>query len=569
MDASHTVPEEELSLEQFIALPTTVSFHTMYSERFRNFVRDRPYIRIGTILENTYVIAYTNQNRLAQVLLDLGERFMDAFARMHTLLDTESLNASGITAVQQLSNLNLHGQGVLLGFIDTGIDYTKPAFIYEDGTSKIQAIWDQTNNGNPPAQMHFGTLYEQSQINQALRAQNSQSIVPHQDTQGHGTFLASIAGSRDKSPYEGVAADAELVVVKLKRASSYYIETTHAPADNPNIYASTDIMLAIQFILNQAALLQRPVAICIALGSNFGGHDGFSIPDDYLSLIANRQGVAICTAAGNEALAGHHVSGKIIDTGATEDIEVQVTGMAPSFSTYIWSDLWDTISVSITSPSGEVVRNIPFQTNSTYTKELVLEKSTVSVGYFQLNSYLTNVTVVQPTVGIWRITVHGDRIISGNFDAWLPITGMISPNVVFLRQDPDCTIVEPATSIGVITCGAYNSKTNSLYASSSRGPTRLPRIAPDFVAPGVDVMGLYPSGYGTMSGTSVASSIVTGAAALFLQWGIVDGHEKEMDCNRIRALLIAGCNRIENTTYPNNSWGYGMINLLNSFRSIP
>lgn len=48
-----------------------------------------------------------------------------------------------------------------------------------------------------------------------------------------------------------------------------------------------------------------------------------------------------------------------------------------------------------------------------------------------------------------------------------------------------------------------------------------PRMAPDLVAPGVNVGGIFPSGYGTKTGTSVAAAITAGASALLLEWGIV------------------------------------------------
>lgn len=560
--------EEMLSLEEFINLPTTVAFQSVYSERIRNFINERPYIRLGAILENAYAIAYTHQDLLGNVLRELGERFIDTHSRIYTILDTESLYASGINSVQQIPGLDLRGRGVLLGFVDTGIDYTKPAFIYEDGTSKIQSIWDQTIPGNPPADKYFGSVYSQAQINEALASDEPLSIVPHTDTVGHGTFLASVAGSRDDDGYIGAAPDAEIVVVKLKKATEYYLATTSVPPGNDNVYEAADIMMGVQYIIDRAAELGRPVAICIALGTNFGSHDGFSLPEEYLTLVSNRQGVVICTAAGNEAIARHHTDGMFERTGTTEQVEVQVTGSAPSFSVYIWTELWDKISVSIISPTGEKVDNIPFQTNISYERRLILEDTIISISYFQVKSYLTIIIVTNPTPGIWTINLHGDSILAGEYHAWLPITGMISPNVAFLKPEPNYTIVNPATAIGTITCGAYNSQTNSLYAQSSRGPTRLPRMSPDFVAPGVDVRGIYPNGYGTMSGTSVAAAVTIGACALLLQWGIVERNEIEMNCSRVRALLIAGCERDRDKEYPNVNWGYGKLNLLNTFNFL-
>ena len=96
----------------------------------------------------------------------------------------------------------------------------------------------------------------------------------------------------------------------------------------------------------------------------------------------------------------------------------------------------------------------------------------------------------------------------------------------------------------------------------------MPRIVPDLVAPGVNVGGAVPGGHGVFSGTSAAAAITTGASAILLQWGIVEGHEFYMNAARVRALLVAGCDRLPNIQYPNVQWGYGSLNLLNSFRVL-
>ncbi|MHB1153723.1 MAG: S8 family serine peptidase [Eubacteriales bacterium] len=127
--------------------------------------------------------------------------------------------------------------------------------------------------------------------------------------------------------------------------------------------------------------------------------------------------------------------------------------------------------------------------------------------------------------------------------------------------------------VGALCSGAYDSINNILYAQSSWGPTIMPRMSPDLVAPGVNVGGFYPtgngtfpSGYGTMSGTSVAAAITAGACALMLEWGIVDGNDNAFSTNQIRAYLIRGCNRNPVITYPNSQLGYGTLNLFQTFR---
>jgi hypothetical protein len=88
---------------------------------------------------------------------------------------------------------------------------------------------------------------------------------------------------------------------------------------------------------------------------------------------------------------------------------------------------------------------------------------------------------------------------------------------------------------------------------------------PCLTAPGVNVGGIFPGGQGTMTGTSVAAAITTGACALMLQWGIVQGNDVSLSSYQIRAFLLRGCERDINIVYPNNQWGYGRLNLINTF----
>lgn len=562
------ISSRDLPLEDFINLPTTVSFQSLYSNRFQNYVDSNPDIRLGTLLPGGFAIAYTHEELFTDVLIGLGENFIDAFPVAYTTLDVQSLADATITRVHSIPDLNLRGQGVLLGFVDTGIDYTQPSFIYEDGTSKIRYIWDQSIDGNFPEDMRFGSVYSQEDINQALRAEDPYSVVPQRDTSGHGTFLASVAGGREMNNYGGAAPDSEIIAVKLKKARPFFLQTTSVPADNEDIFQSDDIMMALKFIIDKADELDMPVAICIALGTNFGGHDGLSLLEEYMSSLCNRSGVVICTAAGNESNARHHTDGVLSLAGDSENIRVRVGDHVPVFSVYIWNDLWDRMTISIQSPSGQIINRIPPEVNIRYVKTLALERSVVVVSFHQLEGRQTIVQVYDPTPGVWHVILQGDIIVNGEYHAWLPITGMISPEVDFIKPVPNYTIVNPASAIGTITCGAYNSRDNSLYVASSWGPTRLPRMSPDFVAPGVNVGGVYPWGYGTATGTSVSAAITTGASALLLQWGIVQRHEVDMDCNRIRALMVTGCERDPDNEYPNVQWGYGRLDLYNTFNLL-
>ena len=560
--------ELNLPLSEFVKLPTTVDFQFLNTERFKIFARSHPYIRLGTEFEDGYIVGYINQAYVTQLLSDLGGDFLYFLPRIMSPTDSHSNDASGITQVLNQPFLNLSGRGVIIGIVDTGIDYRKDAFKFEDGSTKILGIWDQTVDGKRQDDLYFGSTYTSDDINNANRSSDPYSIVPSVDEDGHGTFLASVAASNEPGEYIGAAPKAYLLIVKLKKASQYLIDRYLITNDNPNLYESTDYMLGMKYILDASEKFNMPIVMCIGMGTNDGAHDGSTLIEEYISFVSQRVGYAFVTAVGNEANAKHHTQGKIPATRAADRISIKVGEQGASFTVIIHSPGYDKISAGVTSPTGEAVSRVSFQSGLEFSNQLVLENTRITLRYFRDNNNNVIVSFKNATQGIWNIILYGDLIINGEYWAWLPITGQISPTVEFLRPTPEYTIVIPSTALRAIKCGAYNSKDQSLLVSSSWGPTRLLRIAPDFVAPGVDVKGIYPTGYGTMTGTSVAAAITAGIAALLFEWGIVNGNKPAMDSDLIRSYLISGCQRERNLAYPNIQWGFGKVNLYGTFEVI-
>jgi len=555
----------EMPLEDFIALPDTIPLILRDGSLGSKAFRQSHSIREGTALDGEYFIDYVDRGEADSIMEEVGSDELSIFPIVLGILDQQNLDAAGILQVQRNPYLDLQGRGTLIGFIDTGIDYTIDAFQYEDGTSKIKYIWDQTIRGNAPQGFYFGTEYSQAQINSALRTETPWMAVPHRDTVGHGTFLASVAAGRESGEYIGAAPEAEIIAVKLKRAQPFHYEQFLVPEWQENAFLSSDLMLGVRYILSKADELGRPVVICLAIGSNFGGHSGHDPLEEYLTRISSINGVAVVCAAGNESQARHHTNSRLLGNGESQNVELSAEEQAEDIYLSLWSGASDRIAVSITSPTGEIIPKIPVRPRAKYTANLVLERSVVAVEYHlplrASGNQFTRIKIFHPTPGIWTITVHGEIILDGEYHLWLPLTGFTGPNTMFLTPTPYYTIVVPASATGVITCGAYDSRNNSLYFNSSWGPTRRPMIAPDLVAPGVGVGGVFPTGYGQMSGTSASAAITAGACALMLQWGIVDDNETALNTERIKAHLIRGCIRDIFVEYPNAQWGYGRLNL--------
>lgn len=550
--------------------PETVDFIMRRNVEMDKLLKDTGKVASSFTLGGRYTLYYANQRDVEEIITLLGSSFINSASMVLGLLDRPSLETSGILQVHRQPYLDLMGRDVIIGFVDTGIDYTLDVFRYEDGSTKIHYIYDQTIQGTPPEPNWIGTEYTEEQINEALQSPNPREIVPHEDTVGHGTFLASVAAGREVGDFIGAAPDCGIIAVKLRKARPFYLQRFLVPPSQENAYESSAVMVGVEYILTRARKLNKPVVICIGLGSNFGSHDGYSIFAEYLSSISNLRGVCLCVAAGNESQARHHTQGVITAKGERQNIDLKIGDREADVYISIWNNVSDRISVSVTSPTGEMVGRLPAKAGSSRTTSLVMEPSAINVNYYfpmeGSGSQMTVVRLIRASPGIWTITLHGDIILDGSFHAWLPMTGFVDPDVEFLSTSPYYTITVPGVMIGSICCGAYDAQQESLYSRTSWGPTRIEMLAPDLVAPGVNIGGYYPSGLGRMDGTSISTAIVAGACVLMMQWGVVEGNDQAFSTYQIRAYLIRGCMRSEGIQYPNPQWGYGVLDLMQTFQ---
>jgi subtilisin family serine protease len=560
----------DLSLSDFIESPDVIEFMTNETDPLRTYLTRWPEARVGKVLGMGLAAVYIPEEHVQEIIDDPEIHLRINLSTILSPMGRAELENSGILAVQGNLHLDLHGQGVLIGFVDSGIDYTQSAFQYADHTTRIKYIWDQTVSGHPPASYEYGSEYDEDAINAALLSEDPQKVVAHTDETGHGTFLARVSTGNEY----GRSPEACIIAVKLRPANRFLLRMFLVPPEMPPIYASTDLMLGVQYILEKAEELSLPVAICIGLGSNQSSHTGRTLLDNYLINAGMKTGVAICVAAGNEAIAGHHFQGSIASTDEDVDMKIRCESMTQSdgISLGIFTSGMDRVSVSVISPLGELVDGTYTKSSTAISHELVMENATVHIEYsFPISSSSSQFTFVRikwPTEGLWTVRLHGDIILDGTVHAWLANTGQANPNIRFVSQESHCTITEPGVATGVITVGAYTALTRTLFAESSWGPTKLPALSPDLCAPGVNVAGLFPSGPGVMSGTSVAAAITTGACALLLEWGIVEGMDMSFNTSTIKTHLIRGCAKDANLRYPNEQWGYGRLDLMNTFMKM-
>ncbi|MCI5994728.1 MAG: S8 family peptidase [Blautia sp.] len=498
-----------------------------------------------------------------------------AVPKLFTTLDTTSLEVSGILQVQTQPLLNYTGKDIILGFIDTGIDYTLPAFRRSDGSSRILRIWDQTiQTGNSPENIFYGSVYTREQMNDALASESPYMVVPSRDEDGHGTLIAGIAaGSPDPSQdFTGAAPGADLVIVKLKPAKQN-LRDFYLIRENALAFQETDIMMAMRYLLEVSYELQKPIVICLGLGSTQGSHTGDSPLAQILTYYSGFTGCYITVAAGNEAGMGHHFYGKIDEPGGMQTAEILVNESDRGFSLELWGQPPELYSVGIVSPLGETIQRIPARLGQSVTLRFTLERTVIELYYEIVEAASGNELILlrfrNPTPGIWTIRVYNDVFINGVFHMWLPVTGFLSQDTVFLAPNPDTTLTTPSSTEEVITISTYNAYNGSLFINSSRGYTKDGKIKPDIAAPGVNVPGPQISGgYAAYTGSSVAAAITAGAVALLVNWGMDQNPDRLFTNFEVQGFLIRGATRSPQFLYPNREWGFGTLNLYQIFQNL-
>ncbi|WP_186423354.1 S8 family peptidase [Lacrimispora celerecrescens] len=506
---------------------------------------------------------------------NLGLYSYNSFPSLYTLNSLVSLDISGITAVQNNPDLSLFGKDVLIGIIDTGIDYRHQAFKNTDGTTRIQSIWDQTDqSGEQPDSFTFGSEYGREQINEALQSDNPLSIVPSVDTNGHGTAISSIAAGtpiNDQS-FRGVAPEADLVVVKLKNAKKNLKDLFFVP-DELLCFQESDIMLAARYLVTVSQKLNKPIVICIALGTSMGGHDGNGPLSSYLDYLAQLPGIGVSISAGNEGNKKRHYYYATSPDVYYSDFSINAGNDDSMFFIEIWGTSPAQLSISITSPTREVTRLIPPSINGciNYNFNISLTNVWINNIIYEQNTgdQLILLRFTNTFPGTWQFHLENNNIDSFSFHAWLPSGNLITDETYFINADPNITITSPGNAASPLTVTAYNQLDNSILEESSRGYTRIGVIKPDIAAPGYLIPCAVPGDkYGSATGTGAAAAHTAGIMAMLFEWGIVKENYIQMTGGIVNRQLILYATRDSAYTYPNNIWGYGQVEINNFLKVV-
>lgn len=485
--------------------------------------------------------------------------------------DASSLTESGILAVQG-QPLNLTGKGVVIAFIDTGIQYYNEVFRDFAGRTRISAIWDQTiQSGTPPEGFDYGTEYTQEMIQQALESENPLEVVPSTDDNGHGTAMASVAaGSRlgGTRRFVGAAPECDIVVVKLKEAKPY-LRQYYLILEGVPCYQETDIMQAVQYVQKFAESFERPLVICLGIGTSLGDHTGASSLGRYMEMVSRRKGRVFVVAAGNEGNSGHHFQGQLTPEQPYRDVEIRVAENVQGFVMDLWGGVPYLFSVTVRSPGGESLQWINPRIRKPQEFSFVFEKTRLFVEYLLVEqvsgSELIRFRFEAPTQGIWTVQVRAEgEIANSRFNIWLPITQFLSAETYFLESNPYITLTEPCYIHCAVAATAYNTVNDSIYVNAGRGYARDDYVKPDIAAPGVNVSTIF----GPRTGSSIAAAITAGGAAQVLQWAVIESNDVTVASGSVKNYLILGARREGKRSYPNREWGYGTLDVEGVFRFL-
>lgn len=532
----------------------------------------------GVMISETFAIVIVPNDKISEVKR-LANSIVDLDLQpVMTLSDISPVEASGASTFNNNPYLRLNGRGVLVGIIDTGIDYLSEEFQREDGTSRVFRIWDQTLPATENVYgIKYGKEYTKEQITEAIsakaRGEDPYSIVSSKDEIGHGTMVAGIIGGRGINPeLKGAAPDCEFVVVKLAMASEDELMKSYIDPKKIG-YTPWNILLALRYAATVGNEVNKPIVIYIPLGTNMSSHSGNGFLETPIENYSKQVGTLIVTNTGNQGNTETHVEGIIDNNGDVKEIELRVGKNQNLLPIQIYINKPNIVALSIVSPSGEIIDNLTSKISRDQKIKFTYEGTEMIVNFVSPD-YITGDSLIVVKAsnlreGIWKFRLTGKYIVDGKYYVWIPQRELLDEETKLLNSTANTTLTVPSSAAGSISVAYYNQNNNSVVSESGRGYTRDNRIKPDIAAGGVNATIIKPGGgTGLATGGSVAGAVVAGGCALILQWAIVNKNQQSIYTSQVKSYIIAGSNKRNGDIYPNREWGYGTFNLQGIFDNI-
>ncbi len=512
-----------------------------------------------------------DRGAIAQALVSRGKLDLEVQPAHRPYLEL-SAREIGVTDVQAGIGVQSPrtGRGVLVGIIDTGLDLRHPAFMDDDGRSRVIAVWDQDGKGTKPDGFDYGNECRESAI--------ASGACTIDDGNGHGTHVAGIAAGNGQ--LGGMAPHAKIAVV---RSNSF-----------------TRLADAVEYLTDLAHDRDMPLVINLSVGGQYGAHDGATPLEEWLDDHLG-EGRILVAAAGNEGGGRLHASAELRDS--EKYLAVERLPLGRQVTTHV--DMWSPSNASMNLAvelwvDGEPVSRLPLVAR----EDDVLEDSVTVEGEYRVDFTFTS----EPRNGRQHrlLVVDGSAarelagrahvvlVMSGSglMDAWVSQSDGGSASrfgngsgAGWIAGDGRESIAVPATARSVIAVGAYatrNTWTSEIDGSqqvedlglgrlapySSIGPTAAPErtgVKPDITAPGSVIISararsipdgpdVVDSNRVIMQGTSMAAPHVAGAVALMLQAApkLSSDDVRRIFTHTARADIMTG-------STPNEAYGLGKL----------
>jgi subtilisin family serine protease len=479
-----------------------------------------------------------------------------------------------------------NGQGVLVGIIDSGVDYQHGDFRDSTGATRIVRIWDQTAIGTGPP----GTLFPYGK--EWTPAEIDLGTSDETDSLEHGTHAAGIAvgdgsqtgGAIPAYTYAGMAPRADIIIVKTD-------------------FITPEVIDAVKYVFDKATARGQQAVVNLSLGTQYGSHDDRSDFEQGIDALVG-PGRIVVKSAGNDRGKAVHADVFATAPGASATVSVSGSGLDRFFEIDGYYNATERLRVRVMTPNGTVIGPLSINTENAPWPGLVTPNGTVYVSHDSLDTSRKNiymqVQIEQSNKnmnGTWTITLLADQLgpANGEVDLWRFLADPnVTANFVTGNLPTQELVTEPGNASGVITVGAYVTKASwagcngvvtsysgtpaagNLAPFSSPGMTRDGRQKPDLVAPGIaigsttsfDVAHSCPApptgsellndgmNHRMMSGTSMSAPHVTGAVALLLQKFGAMTPAQVKSYLQTHALVDGFTGAV-----PSKDWGYGKLKL--------